>query len=63
VLERQVTHILVVSDNPVLDSEANRRVEAELRRLKVGFAVTTPLAVRDETAATDGPLDMPSEIG
>jgi hypothetical protein len=62
VLERQVTHILVVSDNPELDIEANRRMEAELLRLNVGFALTAPLAVRDEVAVIDGPLDRDLQL-
>jgi len=57
VLEQQVTHILVVSDSPELDVEANRRLEAELRSLNAGFAMTVPLAVSDAplAEATPGP--------
>lgn len=55
--EQQVTHILVVSDSPELALEANQRVEAELRRLKAGFAVTAPLAVDDQAVAGEGAAD------
>ena len=50
VTEQQVTHILIVSDSPELDLEANRHLEAELRKLKAGFAITAPLAASDEKA-------------
>ena len=50
VTEQQVTHILIVSDSPELDLEANRHLEAELRKLKAGFAITAPLAACDERA-------------
>jgi hypothetical protein len=45
--ERQVTHILVVSDSPDQDGEANRRLEAALTAAQAGFVVTAPLAVDD----------------
>lgn len=48
VLGQQVTHILVVSDNPQQDLEVNQRLEAELRDLEAGFCITTPMAVADE---------------
>lgn len=41
----EVTHILVVSDSPDRKREVNRRLEAELRNLGAGFAITIPLAV------------------
>jgi hypothetical protein len=47
VVEEQVTHILVVSDSPDQQLEANRRLEAELTRLKMAFSVTSPLEVTD----------------
>jgi hypothetical protein len=47
VLQQQVTHILVVSDSPEQDHEANRRLEAELRDLKVEYSITAALAVAD----------------
>jgi hypothetical protein len=50
VLEEQVTHILVVSDSPKQNREVNRRLEAELKALKVGFSMTTPMAVADAGA-------------
>jgi len=47
VLQQQVTHILVVSDSPDQDHEANRRLEAQLKELEVEFSVTAPMAVSD----------------
>jgi hypothetical protein len=44
----QVTHILVVSDSPAQDLEVNRRLEAALDALQVGFLVTAPLATADD---------------
>jgi hypothetical protein len=48
VLERQVTHILVVSDSPEQDREVNRRLEAALQELDAGFSITVPLPVTPE---------------
>ena len=48
VVERQVTHILVVSDSPDQDLEVNQRLEAELRGMEAGFAMTVPMAVAEE---------------
>jgi hypothetical protein len=49
VAEEHVTHILVVSDSPEQDLEANHRVEAELRDLEAGFSVTVPMALERDT--------------
>ena len=57
VVERQVTHILVVSDSPDQDIEVNQRLETALRHAKVGFALTVPMAAADEPAPTPaGPV-------
>lgn len=45
VLEQQITHIMVVSDSREQNREVNRRLEAELKQLNVGFSVTAPMAV------------------
>ena len=46
VLERDATHILIVSDDARgRDHPINRRLEAELARLDAAFSVTEPLAV------------------
>lgn len=45
VLEQQITHIMVVSDSPAQNREVNRRLEAELTQLNVGFSLTAPMAV------------------
>jgi len=48
VMEKQVTHVLIVSGTPGMDLEINRKLEAELRELGVGFHVTVPMSVGDE---------------
>jgi hypothetical protein len=56
VLQQQATHILVVSDSPHQDREANRRLEAELKELQVAFSITAPMAVADgATPPFEGP--------
>jgi hypothetical protein len=52
IAERQVTHVLVLSDTPDLDGDMNRRLEARLRELDVRFTVTLPMRV-------DGPSSDP----
>lgn len=52
VVEEQVTHILVVSDDPDQDLEVNRKLEAELKRLDAAFVMTAPLEFVRLTAAT-----------
>jgi len=45
--EQQVTHLLVVTDSPEQDGEANHRLEAALAKLQAGFVLTAPLAVTE----------------
>jgi hypothetical protein len=52
--ERQITHILVVSDSPDQDGAANQRLEAALTAAQAGFVVTAPLAVDDGPAPPAG---------
>jgi hypothetical protein len=52
VVEEQVTHILIVSDSPEQNHEANRRLEAKLQELNAGFSITVPIAVAEDTAVT-----------
>jgi hypothetical protein len=47
VLEKKVTHILIVSDTPVQNREINNKLEAELERLKADFSLTEPLVIRN----------------
>ena len=57
VLEEKVTHILVVSDNADQNHEINRKLEAEMAALGVGFSRTASLAVEGDAApwpATNG---------
>jgi hypothetical protein len=48
VLAQMMTHILIVSDSPEQGGKANRRLEAELAALNVGFSITAPMAVADD---------------
>lgn len=52
--ERRVTHLLIVSGNPELDIEVNRKLEAELRTLGIGFLATVPLPVGDGSEPSEG---------
>jgi hypothetical protein len=60
VLEQQVTHILVVTDNPDQDIDVNRRLEAALRGAEARFALTVPMAVQDEPVT---PSVDPTPVG
>ena len=54
VLERRITHLLIVSDSPTQSRGINRRLASELKRLKAEFFLTKPMAIRgyaDETTA------------
>jgi hypothetical protein len=48
VFDPQMTHILIVSDDPQQGREVNRKLEAEMMTLKMGFALTVPLSVPDD---------------
>jgi hypothetical protein len=50
VCEQRLTHILVVSDSPDQDREANRRLEGRLSLLQAAFSLTVPLALPDDEA-------------
>ena len=45
VMETHITHILVVTDDPDEVRALDRAIDAELRRLKMGFAITRPARV------------------
>jgi len=45
VMETHITHILVVTDDPDEVRWVDRAIEAELKRLKMGFAITGPARV------------------
>jgi len=45
VTEERITHILVVSDSPDRRREVNSRLEAELKKLRVGFSITASMQV------------------
>lgn len=40
-----ITHILIVCGTPAQDLEVNRRLEAELARMKAGFTMTSSLEI------------------
>ncbi len=45
VMESHITHILVVTDAPDEVHAVDRAIDAELKRLKMGFAITGPARV------------------
>ena len=45
VAEAHITHILIVTDAPDEVRAVDRAIDAELKRLKMGFAVTGPARV------------------
>ena len=45
VVEAHITHILIVTDAPEEVDAVDRAIDAELKRLKMGFAVTGPARV------------------
>lgn len=50
ITEERMTHILVVSDSPEQSRKANSRLEAELKKLHVGFSITAPMEIADDAA-------------
>jgi hypothetical protein len=57
VADERIAHILVLSDSPDLDREANRRLEHALHSMGTGFALTVPMAVPAEPPAVVPPKD------
>jgi len=45
VMEAHITHILVVTDAPDQARSVDHAIDAELKRLKMGFAITGPARV------------------
>ena len=45
VMDAHITHILVVTDDPDEVRAVDRAIDAELTRLKMGFAITGPARV------------------
>jgi hypothetical protein len=45
VLERRITHILIVTDDPGQNEPINRRLVFELDRIAATYSLTLPLAV------------------
>lgn len=57
VVERNITHILVVSDSPEQDREVNIRLEAELTELKAAFSVTIPMELAKDAGRGSENID------
>jgi len=51
VVDERIAHILIVSDSPDVNRDVNRLIEAELRALEAGFAVTVPMVVTHDPPA------------
>lgn len=47
VTEHQAPRVLIVSTSPAQDREINRRLEAELKAMRIEFLPTLPMPVRD----------------
>ena len=45
VCDRELTHILIVSDDLQHDDAINARIEVELRRLHTDFSITKPMVL------------------
>ena len=45
IMEAHITHILVVTDDPDEVRAVDQAIDAELKRLKMGFAITGPARV------------------
>ena len=56
VLERRITHLLIVSDSPEQKRGINRRLASELRRLKAEFFLTRPMAIRGYAELIRAPI-------
>ena len=52
--DRQLTHILIVSDSLDQDEEINQRLELEVKRLMAHFFITMPLAFPSNVAIRSG---------
>ncbi|MFO8173894.1 MAG: hypothetical protein R6T96_06390 [Longimicrobiales bacterium] len=63
VTREQVTHILIVSDTPRQDLEANRRLEAELGEMEADFFITAATAIGDEDGEDDEVAPEPEPAG
>jgi hypothetical protein len=47
VLEKRITHILIVSDSPEQNRGINQKLEVELNRIKAEFFQTNPMTIPD----------------
>ncbi len=57
-----ITHILVVSDRPEQDLDANQLLEVELNRLDAPFEITHAVQIGDRPVP-DSPPDPTGELG
>lgn len=51
ILGARMTHILIVTDSLARSRMVNRRLEAQLKQLKVTFSVTGPVALPGDAAS------------
>ena len=59
VTDERVEHILVLTDSPDLDRDANKHIEEALQELDAGYSLTVPLAVDDGGADSSARKDFP----
>ena len=57
VADDRIADLLVLSDSPDLDLDVNRRIEAALKALDVGFSLTVPMAVPSDPPGDPAPKD------
>jgi hypothetical protein len=57
VVDDRIAHILVLSDSPDLDLDANKRLERALRALNAHFSLTVPMAVSADLPVELAPKD------
>jgi hypothetical protein len=63
VLERRVTHILIVSDSPGQERVVNHALESELSRLQATYTLTEPMEITAGRAPACRQRDAPGEEG
>jgi hypothetical protein len=57
VSDERISHILVLSDSPNLELDANRNLERALRNINAFYILTVPMIVADDPADPVPPKD------
>ncbi len=57
VADERISHILVLSDTPDLELEANKNLETALRAINASYNLTVPMIVLDEVPEPVPPKD------